>query len=74
MRLNGKQHDMVNAAAARVPAEKRGIFLLRVNAHLNNAGYGQVSNDDVDWAIRKALAGLIQEPVAVKGEQFAFLR
>lgn len=64
MRLNGKQHDMVNAAAARVPSEKRITFLLRVNAHLDHVGYGRVSDDDVDWAVRKALSGLIQEPKA----------
>jgi hypothetical protein len=74
MRLNWKQHEMVNAAAVQVPAEKRTAFLLRVNAHLNHVGYGQVSNDDVAWAVRKALSGLIQEPAAAKAEQFAFLR
>jgi len=47
-----------------VPAEKRAIFLLRVNAHLDHVGYGRIADDDVAWAVRKALSGLIQEPKA----------
>jgi hypothetical protein len=74
MRLNGKQHETVNAAAARVPTEKRAIFLLRVNAHLDHIGYGRVSDSDVEWAVRRGLSGLVQEPAAVKAEQVAFLR
>jgi hypothetical protein len=74
MRLSGNQHAIVNAAAARLPSDKRVTFLLRVAGHLNNLGYGQVKDDDVEWAIRRGLSGLVHEPAATKAEQFAFLR
>jgi hypothetical protein len=45
-------------AAARVPVEKRGVFLERVVARLQRQrGF---TNADLDGAVRAALAGLIQ--------------
>jgi hypothetical protein len=48
----------VRAAAQRVPAEKRGVFLERVVARLQlHRGFADA---DLDDAVRAALTGLIQ--------------
>ena len=56
--LSDSQLRSVWAAAARVPVEKRGVFLERLVARLQcQRGF---TNADLDDAMRAALAGLIQ--------------
>ena len=51
------------AAADGLPAEKRGIFLMRLVAQLQLRG-SCFSTVDVDDAVRLALKGLIQKSAA----------
>ena len=56
--LSDSQLRSVWAAAARVPVEKRGVFLERVVARLQlHRGF---TDADLDDAVRLALTGLIQ--------------
>ena len=56
--LSDSQLRSVWAAAARVPVEKRGVFLERVVARLQL--HRSFTDADLDDAVRLALTGLIQ--------------
>jgi hypothetical protein len=61
--LSDSQLRALWEAAAGLPIEKRGIFLLRLVAQLQLRG-SSFSTVDVDDAVRLALKGLIQKSAA----------
>jgi hypothetical protein len=61
--LSDSQLRALWAAADGLPAEKRGIFLVRLVAQLQLRG-SCFSTADVDDAVRMALKGLIQKSAA----------
>ena len=61
--LSDSQLRALWAAANGLPAEKRGIFLMRLVALLHLRG-SRISTADVDDAVRLALKGLIQKSAA----------
>jgi hypothetical protein len=61
--LSDSQLRTVWAAAAGLPAEKRGIFFGRLVAYLQLRG-SRFTTADLDDAVRLALKGLIQKSAA----------
>ena len=61
--LNGRQLAVIATAAHRLPPEKRDTFIDRVKARLQLSGV-HFTDADLDDAVRRALAGLIQNSAA----------
>ena len=61
--LSDSQLRAIWAAADGLPADKRGIFLGRLVAHLQLRG-SRFTTADLDDAVRLALKGLIQKSAA----------
>jgi hypothetical protein len=61
--LSDSQLRAVWAAADTLPAEKRGVFLGRLVAHLQLRG-SRFSSADLEDAVYSALRGLIQQSAA----------
>ena len=61
--LKAHQLQVVSAAADKLPAEKRSVFLDRVAARLRALGF-RFSDADLDEAMRHALKGLVQNSAA----------
>jgi hypothetical protein len=61
--LSDSQLQAVWAAAARLPVEKRGVFLGRLVAQLLLRG-SRFTTTDVEDVLRSALRGLIQQSAA----------
>jgi hypothetical protein len=50
---------VISTAAKDLPPEKRSLYLQRVNAFLETKRGGLFTDQDVDVAIKTALAGLV---------------
>jgi hypothetical protein len=61
--LSDSQLQAVWAAAGRLPADKRGVFLQRLVAQLQLRGY-RFTTADFEDAVHSALKGLIHKSAA----------
>ena len=63
IRFNDSQLQIVMAAAANVPQEKRGLFLQRLSSMINIRGR-RFNDLDLDEMIKLATVGLRRQPAA----------